>query len=58
MTVKPLIEFPLLAAIWGGSFIFMKIGGPEFGPFLFMALRTLIACLFLYSILAMRKTAS
>ncbi|WP_448569920.1 DMT family transporter [Thalassotalea ganghwensis] len=55
MTVKPLIEFPLLAAIWGGSFIFMKIGGPEFGPFLFMALRTLIACLFLYAILMIKR---
>lgn len=47
MVTKPLIELPLLAAIWGASFIFMKIGSPEFGPILFMAMRTLVASLFL-----------
>lgn len=55
MQTKPLIEFPLLAAIWGSSFIFMKIGGAEFGPILFMALRTLIASLFLYPLLIWYK---
>lgn len=47
MPTRPFIELPLLAAIWGSSFIFMKIGSPEFGPILFMAMRTLVASLFL-----------
>jgi len=47
MNTRPFLEFPLLAAIWGASFIFMKIGGHEFGPVLFMAIRTVIASLFL-----------
>jgi len=55
MTVRPLIELPLLAAIWGASFIFMKLGGAEFGPFLFMAIRTLIASVFLVPILLLNK---
>lgn len=51
MIIRPIIELPLLAAIWGASFLFMKIGGAEFGPVLFMAMRTLIASLLLISIL-------
>lgn len=47
--MKPIfiVELLLLAAIWGASFIFMRIASPEFGPVLLMALRTLIASLFL-----------
>lgn len=55
MLIKPIIELPLLAAIWGASFIFMKIGTPEFGPFLFMAMRTLIASLFLIPFIYLHK---
>jgi drug/metabolite transporter (DMT)-like permease len=55
MTIRPIIELPLLAAIWGASFLFMKIGGPEFGPVLFMAMRTLIASLLLIAILLLKK---
>ena len=55
MTTRPLIELPLLASMWGGSFLFMKIGGPEFGPILFMAIRTLVACLLLISLLILKK---
>ncbi len=50
-----MLELPLLAAIWGASFIFMKLGGAEFGPVLFMALRTLIASIFLVPILLLNK---
>jgi drug/metabolite transporter (DMT)-like permease len=42
------IELVSLAALWGASFMFMRVGSPEFGPFLFTALRTGIAALFLY----------
>lgn len=58
MVTKPLIELPLLAAIWGASFIFMKIGSPEFGPILFMAMRTLVASLFLLPLLFISKQQS
>lgn len=55
MNTKPLIELPLLAAIWGASFLFMKVGVPEFGAFFYMALRTSIALIFLFFILAIKK---
>ncbi|GLX80181.1 hypothetical protein tinsulaeT_35210 [Thalassotalea insulae] len=55
MIVRPIVELPLLAAIWGGSFLLMKIGGPEFGPILYMALRTIIASIFLLILLARKQ---
>lgn len=55
MIIRPIIELPLLAAIWGASFLFMKIGGSEFGPVLFMAMRTLVASLLLVTILIYKK---
>lgn len=33
----------LLAALWGASFIFMRIAAPEMGPFMVIELRVLIA---------------
>lgn len=50
MKTSPIIELILLAAIWGASFMFMRIGSPEFGPIFFMAMRTTIASLFLVPI--------
>ncbi len=55
MTIRLLVELQLLAAIWGASFIFMRIGSPEFGPILFMALRTLTASLFLLPLVFITK---
>jgi len=55
MITRPIIELPLLASIWGASFIFMKIGSPEFGPILFMAMRTLVASLFLIPLVYINK---
>ncbi len=55
MVIRPAVELPLLAAIWGGSFLLMKIGGAEFGPILFMALRTLTASVFLLALLLLNK---
>jgi len=48
-------ELILLAAIWGASFLFMRVGSPEFGPVLFMTLRTLIASAFLLPIVFIKK---
>ena len=43
-------EFVLLAALWGSSFMFMRLAA-EFGPMVIAFLRTLIASLFLLPIL-------
>ncbi|SET33040.1 DMT family transporter [Thalassotalea agarivorans] len=55
MTNKSYFELILLAAIWGASFMFMRIGVPEFGPFLFMAARTGIAAIFLIALFYVGK---
>ncbi len=36
------LEFLLLAALWGASFLFMRIAAPEFGPMPLMLLRCLV----------------
>ncbi len=45
------IELLLLAAIWGASFLFLRIAAPEFGPFALIALRVGIAALVLLPVL-------
>ncbi len=55
MTLRHTIELIFLAAIWGASFIFMRIGSPEFGPILFMAIRTFIASVFLIPLVYIAK---
>lgn len=54
MKTNPLIELIALAAIWGASFLFMRISSPEFGPVLLMALRTLIASIVLLPFLLLK----
>jgi drug/metabolite transporter (DMT)-like permease len=54
--VKPadVIELCLLAALWGASFLFMRLGAGEFGPVALAGLRVLGATLFLLPLLAAR----
>lgn len=40
-----------LAALWGGSFLFMRIAAPQFGPVSMIELRVAMAALFLLPIL-------
>ena len=54
MTPRLLLDFVLLAALWGGSFLFMRIGVPEFGPAALAWLRVLGGALFLLPILVWR----
>ncbi|MBC8119206.1 MAG: DMT family transporter [Burkholderiaceae bacterium] len=54
MKLRDLIEFILLAALWGASFLFMRIAAPAFGPLAVADLRTAIAALVLLSLLAWR----
>jgi drug/metabolite transporter (DMT)-like permease len=43
-----LIELITLAAIWGGSFLFLRIAAPEFGPVALITLRCSLAALLLF----------
>jgi len=47
-------EFGLLAALWGASFLFMRLGASEFGPLPMAGLRVTLATLFLWPILLQR----
>jgi drug/metabolite transporter (DMT)-like permease len=49
-----LLEFLLLAAIWGSSFLFMRLATVEFGALPTAALRVTIASIFLLPLLWMR----
>jgi len=41
------LELGVLGAIWGGSFLFMRIAAPRFGPFALVELRLLLGALVL-----------
>jgi drug/metabolite transporter (DMT)-like permease len=58
--MKPfdLAELVLLAAIWGASFLFMRLGAHEFGPIAMAALRVGGASLMLLPLLAARQGLS
>lgn len=47
----------LLSAVWGGSFLFMKVATPEFGPVVLVELRLAIAAGLLVPLLAARGNA-
>jgi drug/metabolite transporter (DMT)-like permease len=54
--VKPadLAELIVLAALWGASFLFMRMGAAEFGPVALSAVRVIGATLFLLPLLKAR----
>jgi drug/metabolite transporter (DMT)-like permease len=58
--MKPLdlLELLTLAAIWGASFLFMRMGAGEFGPVVLSALRVAGATAFLLPLLAARGQMS
>ena len=47
MNAASVVRLLILSAIWGGSFIFMRITVPSLGPVVLMELRVLLAALFL-----------
>lgn len=47
-------EFLLLSALWGASFLFMRLGAAEFGPLPTAGLRVALATLFLWPLLVQR----
>jgi len=54
MTLRDMIDMLLLAALWGVSFLFMRIAGPEFGAVALVGVRVAVAALFLLPILLLR----
>jgi drug/metabolite transporter (DMT)-like permease len=56
MNTANLLRLFVLAAIWGGSFLFMRIGAPVLGPAVLIEYRVLFAALFLFVVgLVLRK---
>ena len=54
MNLALAFEFVLLAALWGGSFLLMKLGAAEFGVFATAFIRVFLASLFLLPFLVWR----
>ncbi len=57
MNNASLIRLLLLAAIWGASFMFLRIAAPVLGPMLLIEWRVGLAALFLFAIALWRKKA-
>lgn len=55
MKTSDIAELLLLAAVWGASFLFMRIASPEFGPLALALLRVGGAALFLLPLLWLRQ---
>ena len=51
MTRRDLADIVLLAMLWGGSFLFMRIAVPEFGALAMVEMRVGVAALVLYALL-------
>ena len=58
MRFRDAVELLILSALWGASFLFMRIASPEFGPVVLMQLRVTIAALFLLPIFLLRSDIS
>jgi len=50
MSASSFLKLIALAAIWGGSFLFMRIAAPVFGPVLLIQCRVALAALFLVGV--------
>ena len=54
MRPRDVVELVVLAALWGASFLFMRIAAPSFGPVALAFVRVAGASLFLVPLLALR----
>ncbi|MBK1712893.1 DMT family transporter [Rubrivivax gelatinosus] len=57
MTRRDLAELLLLASLWGGSFLFMRLGAADFGPAALVFVRVAGAALLLVPLAALRGEA-
>jgi drug/metabolite transporter (DMT)-like permease len=55
MSTASMLRLLALSAIWGSSFLFMRIGAPLLGPVMLIALRVALAALFLALVHVMRQ---
>lgn len=55
MRVRDLLELVALAALWGGSFLFMRVGAPEFGAVALVAVRVALAAAALLPLVVWRR---
>lgn len=55
MKAADVVDLLLLAALWGASFLFMRVAAPAFGPVALVELRVLVAAVFLLAIVAWRN---
>lgn len=58
MSLRQTIDLVALAAVWGASFLFMRIAAPELGAAPLVAMRVGIAAAFLLPILLVRQGAA
>ena len=58
MKFSDIVDLVALSAVWGASFLFMRIAAPEFGPLVLVEVRVIIAALFLLPIFLMRAEVS
>ena len=49
------IKLLILSAIWGGSFLFMRVAAPELGPLFLIWIRVVVATLFLSPFLLRKR---
>jgi drug/metabolite transporter (DMT)-like permease len=54
MAPSDLLQILAMAAVWGGSFLFLRIATPEFGPVPLIAIRVAISALFLLPMMLAR----
>ena len=55
MSASSFLKLIALAAIWGGSFLFMRIAAPVLGPVLLIQCRVVLAALFLAGLAVLRR---
>ena len=55
MSAKSFIQLLLLAAIWGASFLFIRVAVPHLGPAMLIGVRVLLAALFLLAVAVVTK---
>ena len=58
MKSRDLVDLVALGFLWGASFLFMRIAGPEFGAFALVEVRVVIAALVLLPMLLARGQGS
>jgi drug/metabolite transporter (DMT)-like permease len=55
MSLRDSLILLLLGAIWGGSFLFLRVAAPEFGPLALIEVRLLVSAGMLFAALAWRR---